>query len=150
MPCGCSQDGYTLMEIIIVLALLGFMAGLALPRLERLYTSMQQSMQRSEALRCIADLGYQAWSQQQPLTLSRYPAVIDGGSERAQLELASSNLDLTEEIFPLPENWSVEAESPILYQRNGVCSGGTIIVRYYELESKYTLSAPFCFPLQSE
>ncbi len=145
-----SQTGFTLLEIVIILVLLGFMAGLALPRLERVYSGMQQSMQRNEALRCIADLGFQAFSRQQQLALTRYPAVADNDAKHDHPDVFSFSSALSEDIFPLPENWSVEAEKPIIFQANGICSGGTIILRYDEMETRYILAAPFCTPMQTE
>ncbi len=143
--CRC-RCGYTLIEMIVILVILGFMAGLALPRLEKVYTGMQRSMQRSEVLRCIADLGYQAWNHQQILILDHYPPKPTGSYEISQLQTSPMGSTLSEEVFPLPEGWKIVTESPILFKRNGVCSGGTITVSYSNLSSRYVLTAPLCTP----
>lgn len=145
---GCFAAGYTLLEIVIVLALLGLMAGLALPRMEKLYTGVQHSMQRSEVLRSLANLGYQAWSQQKSFVLIQYPRSTDTSSKKNQQESTHNFAEPTELVFSLPEDWRVTTEHPVIYRKNGICSGGIVTVGYQDIETKYTLAAPFCVPEQ--
>ncbi len=123
------------------MVILGFIAGLALPRLENIYSSFQLSMQRSEVLRCIADLGYQAWTAQQELTLTQFPQSAETDSPQA----AGAN-SLTSKNLPFPTGWSVVADVPIHYQRNGICSGGKISIAFDNIANEYYLTPPFCIP----
>lgn len=140
-----SQGAFTLLEVMIVLAILGFIAGLAVPRLEKVYTSIQLSMQRSEVLRYIAELGYLAWSNQQPVLLTRYPFETTGRGDASPLE---QQQNIVYAHPPLPDDWRIVAKTPIRYTSNGVCSGGTITLFIGELARIYNLRPPFCVPEQ--
>ncbi len=140
-----SQNAFTLLEIIIVLVILGFMAGLAAPRLEKVYSSVQQSLQRSEVLLSIANLGYQAWLHQKTIVLSQYPPVSP--DKRKSFDANIQQDDITS-VLQLPKQWHVVADTPIRYKYNGLCYGGTLTVYFRELANRYILQPPYCVPKQ--
>lgn len=119
--------GYTLLEMLIVLVLLGLLAGLALPRMQRLYESGQIAYEKEDILRQITSLGYVAFDEGRALTLSRYPS---GQQDDMPLEL--------------PEGWSIHAEPPIHYRPNGVCSGGGLTLVYANRVYEFRLAPPLC------
>lgn len=69
-----NRRGFTLLEILFVLSILGLLAGLALPRMTALYDSFQWAGERDEALRALADLGLTASRQSREFELTSYPA----------------------------------------------------------------------------
>lgn len=103
------ERGYTLLEILMVLALLGLMSGIAMPKLTTVYAGVQWANERDDVLRQIAGLGFSAFRQGKELELSHYP---EAGSKTLPLKL--------------PSGWELEAVPPILYKSNGVCLGGRL------------------------
>ncbi len=104
-----TEKGYTLLEILMVLALLGLLAGIAMPKLTAVYAGVQWANERDDVLRQIAGLGFSAFRQGREFELKHYP---ESGSETLPLEL--------------PAGWELEADPPIRYKSNGVCLGGRL------------------------
>ncbi len=116
------------MELLLVMAILGLLAGMALPRLAVLYRSFSWASQRGDVLRSIAGLGLVASRQGKSFDLSRYP------EPSGQLPLH------------LPAGWRISAESPIHYRSNGVCTGGKLRLQYKGRILRLKLKPPFCRP----
>lgn len=121
--------GYTLLELLIVIVLIGLISGLTLPRLSRLYESAMTALERDLVLRQIAGLGYRAYRAGKTIELVSYPL-----PEGKHLPLE------------LPEGWVLTAESPIRYHYNGVCDGGMLILGRGEQKSRWRLLPPLCHP----
>jgi len=103
------EKGYTLLEILMVLALLGLLSGIAMPKLTAVYSGVQWANERDDVLRQIAGLGFSAFRQGQEFELKHYP---EAGSEILPLKL--------------PSGWELEAIPPIRYKSNGICLGGRL------------------------
>lgn len=122
--------GFTLLEMLVVLALIAVMAGLALPNFSRLLDSFSQKNQWATLEREIGDIPYQAF--------------ISGTS--FQLNNASAR----QRLMGLPTDWRTEIPSPITYRFSGWCEGGRIAVIAANGERRdYQLFAPACNPMTS-
>jgi len=122
------NNGYTLLEIIIVITLLGLMSGLAIPSLSSLYNSFQWANKRDDVLRRIGMLGYSAFQERREFELKDYPS-------------PDSALPLE-----LPDGWQIKAEHPICYKSDGVCLGGKLQLSYGETIILLNLKPPHCRP----
>lgn len=127
-PAG-RENGYTLLELLIVLLLFSLLAGLVLPRLTSLYDGVVWANDRSEVLRGISELGFVANRQGKGFGLTSLPSP---GSAPAPLVL--------------PTGWRLLAEKPVLYLDNGVCLGGKIRLYCRERVLEITLRPPVCRP----
>ncbi len=123
------KPGYTLLEILVVIAMIGLMAGIALPRLTSIHTSVQWASERDDVMRRIAGLGFSAFREGRDFELKRYPSEA---SEKIPLEL--------------PLGWTAEADPPIQYKANGVCLGGKLHLKYGERSIVVHMRAPKCRP----
>lgn len=119
--------GFTLLELLLVMALLGLLTALAMPRLMSTYHSLEAAYSRDEALSQLSGLGYQAFLARQGFELSAYPA--------------SPALPVPLE---LPAGWTIRAEPPIRFQANGACNGGQVELAYQERRFQVRLDPPFC------
>lgn len=108
--------GFTLLEILVVLAIAGLLAGVVLPQLQRLASSVEIASQRTAVKSAIEGLGYQAYASGRAILLT------DVDPARRQEDAA------TAVPFTVPVGWQVRALQPVQYAANGVCSGGRIVI----------------------
>lgn len=120
-----ASDGFTLLEILVVLALIGLVMGIALPNLARMSDSY---------------VDRQNWRQLEG-ELERLPAQAYGESRAILLDTRTAATVLR----TLPEGWAASLERPIRVDATGWCSGGSIVVRPSRGEQRrYRLDAPSC------
>lgn len=123
------SGGFTLVEILVVLVVIGLIAGVAMPNMVKMLQSAERAGQRDSLLSEIAGLGYRAYLTGQPLTL--------GGAAVAGAE--------SQPPFQIPQGWRIEIPRPITYNFNGICSGGEIIlISPDERREIFQLDPPRC------
>lgn len=114
--------GFTLLELLVVLTLIGLIAGMVGPR----FIDMAERMRdRNE------------WLQLQQL-INELP--IDAQQTSKIIEIGPKGSAL-----PLPKGWGLRATRPIRYLANGICLGGELLVlREGEIARRVQLDAPYC------
>jgi len=160
---GRPPRGFTLLELLVVLALVGLVTAIALPNLERLFASVTRETERAYILDQFAGLGLRAMHQGRSYVVlgSEWPrgatrparteedANGDGGLSAAgdAAEDTSGFRRDGYEPFPidLPEGWELRLEPPLLVRANGVCLGAGLILHHRgEEDSRLELEAPWC------
>ncbi len=122
---GHTHHGFTLLEMLVVLALIATVAGIALPNFGRFLDSFSATTKWREVESELADLPYRAFSAGRMLQL-------DSGSVRAHLQ-------------KLPAEWQFASAVAIVYRENGWCEGGTIVITATDgMKREYVLVAPRC------
>lgn len=130
-PSGKRPCGFTLLEILVVLAIVGMLASVALPQLQRMATSVELSNQRTNLKLAIEGLGYQAYAGGKPLVLNAIPSDSKDGKQGLPLQV--------------PEGWWLSVSQPIRYAINGVCGGGMIsIIDPEKNRETFLLKPPLC------
>jgi general secretion pathway protein G len=120
-----SSRGFTLMELLVVLALIAAVAGLAMPNFSRLLDSFSSNTAWRAVESELGDLSYRAFSSGRALRL-------DAASARAHLTT-------------LPPDWKFASVKPLIYRQSGWCEGGQLTITAADGQSRaYTLSAPKC------
>ena len=106
------QAGFTLLEVLVVLVLVGLLTALAVPNLQRMSQSVEAATRRDAVLADIGGLGYRAYVIGQSFEL--------GPATAAQM-LRDGN-----PVLALPAGWRIAAEPAVRYSFSGYCAGGTL------------------------
>ncbi len=144
-----STAGYTLLEMLMVLVLFSMIAGIAVPRLTTVYSSMKWSMEKDDVLKRISGLGRAARNAGRGFALSRYPVETEGNRSTSRTTGANDDLSLQKTgkarkiPLDLPEGWRLKAEPPIYYTGEGVCLGGKLTIMYDRIRIEAILRPPF-------
>lgn len=130
------SNGFTLLELIVVLVILGVVGALALPNLQNLYASATRRADRDIALDQVARLGADALLSGHGLAIWPATASVEGdelgaGYARRELEL--------------PADWGYELDRPLLVQPNGVCLGARLtLIDPRGRRTEHDLEPPYC------
>ena len=118
--------GFSLLELLIVLALVSMMAALVAPRLQRTYEAVARSGERAEAVR----------------QLERLP-LLARGAGRA-IEIPAGDAGALASLLALPQGWSMQALAPLRIEASGWCHAGRVQVDVGGGSETWALSAPDC------
>lgn len=125
------DNGYTLLELLIVLFIISLVTALIMPRLVNMYSRWQAAYERDEVFARLGGLGYLAYQQGNSFDLTQWPLPAD--AEQIPLDL--------------PLGWSLTTQAPIHFFAHGACSGGSVFLQYQEEQSfQLELHPPFCQP----
>jgi type II secretory pathway pseudopilin PulG len=128
-----------LVELLVVLLIVGLLAGVALPNLQHLYNSIEHDAQREAALGAITGLAYRAYVTGQPITLAK------GVSAAGALNQTDPDPSQTADASVFPAGWQINLPEPIAFNFLGLCSGGKFtLVAPDGTEEAYLLKGPRC------
>ena len=131
-----NTGGFTLLELIVVLLLVGLVTALAMPNLSQLYTSVTGAAERDYILDQFAGMGQKA-------LLSGQGFVVLGTADAAEARLSQQASNVYE--LDVPEGWRVRLEEPLIVRGNGVCLGGELtLIRAGKLAYQISLDPPYC------
>jgi prepilin-type N-terminal cleavage/methylation domain-containing protein len=124
-------NGYTLLELLIVLVLMSLFMGLATPKLAQMYDSVSFSIERDDVLFQLESLPF---------------AVYQRGESYKLLELGTTS---SSEVISLPEGWKLDDNETtnVVYNSLGFCSGGEATFFKDDRQLRVKLEPPSCRPI---
>ncbi|MBM3535199.1 MAG: prepilin-type N-terminal cleavage/methylation domain-containing protein [Alphaproteobacteria bacterium] len=140
-------DGFSLLELLLALVLLGLLVSLVLPRLDRLYLSFLFWLDQDRIEREIASLSGRAYLEGKALRLSTWPPPTLGSAQSTHVSppVSEPTGASDEAVRPtLPEGWRVMVEPSILFRPDGVCSGGEAVIQAGDIIRRLRLEPPRC------
>lgn len=117
--------GYTLLEMVVVLALMGLAVAMAAPAGFRMVQSWRHASEVDQVLRQLAALPAAARKDGREFRIRPEDTAADAGIE-------------------LPEGWMLEMDSPLLVRANGACGDaeGRLVTERGVVP--FRVQAPFC------
>ena len=135
-----NKRGFTLLEMLTVLFIIGLAASLALPNLSLVFDRIKFSNEQKSAYRSINLLSYKALSQNKDFVLFN-----DTKESLNNQELGLYNSAMLSKVsVELPTGWSLSVEKPIFYKSSGFCSGGSILLSVGKYSYPLKLNPPYC------
>ena len=158
-----SIQGFTLLELLVVLLLIALVTALAIPNLERLHATLTRKVERDYILDQFVGLSRQALLQGRS-----YVVVGTGGAQeaeravparettRAALEVSSrqpvgslfeaaSQAEHERYVIDVPEGWEIRLDEPLIVRANGVCLGAELTLRHRGVvDLRIGLEPPYC------
>ena len=136
---GRRAGGFTLLELIVVLALVGLVMVLAVPNLENLYQGFTRKAEQGRMLNRIAGLGREA------MLKGRAYAVFGTGDGADEVGDAPYVPGYETYELEIPAGWEVNLDRPLLVRANGVCLGATLTLLHEGVsKARVVLEAPYC------
>ena len=133
-----SRLGFTLLELLIVLALLGLATAIAMPNLERFYAAATRATERDYVLDQVAALGRQA-------VLNGSAYVVFGNAPSLDPSEAARFAEYETYVVDVPDGWRLQFDQPLVVLANGVCLGGALTLsREGEETVRVELLPPYC------
>jgi prepilin-type N-terminal cleavage/methylation domain-containing protein len=151
--------GFTLLELLVVLAIIGLVATVASPQLATMSDRIEFALNRETFEQALRGLPYEAYRRGQDLVIeSTDEAVTRDGPALTTFRMAKDGEDaplvvetpvlLAQAELPLPAGWKVDTDAPIIFRSSGFCSGGDLKVRMGRVLYTYRLLAPRCEPVE--
>lgn len=152
---GTVASGFTLLELIVVLALVSLLTMMAVPNLRRLSGAVTRTTERNEILDRLANLGRQAMLRRRaylvvgsdaPDAMQKPPPVADPDAGDTPAPAHVSPFEQHEPYrMDLPDGWTLHLPAPILVRANGVCLGGEVTLSYNGApDVRLVLEPPYC------
>lgn len=136
--CEALRGGFTLLELVVVLALLGLVTAIALPNFERLYAGVTRTSERDYVLDQVAALGREAM-------LNGRAYVVFGDTAPPELAESARYADYETYVVDVPDGWRLELDGPLVVLANGVCLGGALTLSHPEEAGvRVELAPPYC------
>lgn len=127
------SKGFTLLEILVVLVIVGLTTSLVVPRLVDLPQRLQAANERKQLLGQIGGLGYRAYREGGGLTLRGQTQDTDPRAIESPLEI--------------PAGWKVSVEAHVQYLPSGTCGGGVVTITSPRGDDeRFRLVPPVCRP----
>lgn len=115
--------GYTLLELVVVMAILAMATAIAAPPSYRMIRTWQEATQVDDVLQQIA----------------RLPGTVRSGGNPLDLKADDGIASIA-----LPPGWTLQLETPLKVLANGACSDAQGILNTGRQIVAFRIAAPFC------
>jgi general secretion pathway protein G len=143
---GCG--GFTLLELLIVLAIMAGLVAIAVPQFLQLYSRVSASFERADLERQILELPQLVRQRGRGgVLLDPAQELAPGSAAADSVPPGSSGFEQWDTLrLELPPGWAMRVPKPVFYRFTGVCSGGEVDLSLPPTVLRYKLIPPLCRP----
>ncbi len=132
------SSGFTLIELVIVVAVLAALVAVAIPEFSRLYARVRIALERDDIERQLTELPQRV----QASGRGGIPRCREHRQTAPAAPPADGQLEQWQALgFDLPEGWKMQVPAPVFYHFTGACDGGEIVFSLSALSLRYVLTA---------
>jgi prepilin-type N-terminal cleavage/methylation domain-containing protein len=148
-----APGGYTLLELLVVLAIVGGLVAVAAPRTIRMWDSTRIGLIQDDIERQLFDLPTRVRLSGHAGYLSSQEKLPDSEPTPDQLRPrlpydGSGSVEAWQKLeLHLPDHWQMQTAKPVYFHFSGACDGGEVSFAGEGLELRYRLTAPACRPV---
>lgn len=125
---GRAQAGFTLLEMLVVMAIIGLAAATVVPALARVVAAVRHDSEAQDIVDQLGQLAFRAYSSGKAIVLS----------EAAQKSARPA-------IVEVPSGWVLSIAQPIHFNAMGLCDGGNVAIVAPDGDvTSLRLAAPDC------
>ena len=121
-----------MIEVVVAITVIGLALTFVLPRLTGWIDRLELSSAQQKLEDALAGLGAKARRDGRTIFLRSSRPGAANAADEAQVELS--------------RGWAYEADPPIAFRYDGLCTGGTVRLITPSGEKAYRLAAPYCRP----
>jgi prepilin-type N-terminal cleavage/methylation domain-containing protein len=147
-----SQGGFTLLELLLVMAILAGLTAIAIPQFAQLYARVRASFERADLEQQLLELPQLVRQRGRGGVLLDSSRDASPGAALAEAgPAAGSELEQWETLpIDLPKGWTMRVPTPVFYQFTGACNGGEVDLSLPPTFFRYILTPPLCRPLMAD
>lgn len=134
--------GFTLLELLVVVTIIGLMAAAVTPELENMYGRLDFNLARESFEQRLNNLSYEAFGANADLIIK--PTTQSGRDAFVAAGPAAADVMARETVLQAPAGWEIHIDQPIIVRASGYCTGGALSVKVGNFIANYVLRPPFC------
>lgn len=139
--------GYTLLELVVVVALLALATGLVAPAGYRMIETWREADEVEQVMHAIAALSLRARNEGRALHLAQADGPRPAGAGEPATPptpAAGGQAGAAGGPVPLPEGWRLRMQVPLTVRANGACSDAEGVLHTRRQALPFRVEAPFC------
>jgi prepilin-type N-terminal cleavage/methylation domain-containing protein len=150
---GCGNYGFTLVELIVVLAIVAGLATIGYAYAPALYSRVKAAFDREDLERQLTEMPLRVRESGRGgvLTSRSGDRLADGIVLRVEgVPQGAGEIEEWRVLrVSLPSAWRMRVDRPILYHFTGACEGGEVVFSLPPVALRYVLAPPLCRPISS-